>query len=538
MPQLPPWRRSARAGAGGAVHARPHEHRLRPQPVRAGLRWPRARRAPAASSTRTPRWRRTSPSIRPMPTTSSPSGSRTAGTTAARMATSPATPPTAARPGRSAPPRSRAAPAASGDTGGYERATDPWLSYGPNGRLHAIAIAFDNSTRAQRDPRRLLRQRRRHLERAADRALRQSAGDRQQLQRQGDADRRPVQLATSSTRPGSASSRRASGRRPRLRELRRSFFSETWFARSTNGGVSWEPARAIFADRGRPADDRQPGRGAAGRNADQRLQPDPGGHQPARHARLQRGAHPVDRQGRDLVATRSSSTACSSTRCTDPDDRATTSAPATSSPTGRSTAARTRPRAGTSTWSGWTPASTIPTTTTSCSPGPPTAGSPGARRSSSTSTPRGRRRVHRHGRRRRHRARRGAATTTSATTSRRRRALDRLLGHALPRRRPDVPGREPAHHRPRSTCAPRPTPLGYFVGDYTGLAHFGTDVPPALGRSQRRQPRQPHRRLPPHRGLTPHEAAATRCRGGLDTGKQKPRIGPGASGRERGRAKR
>ena len=33
-----------------------------------------------------------------------------------------------------------------GDTGGYERATDPWLSWGPTGRLHAIAIGFDNST--------------------------------------------------------------------------------------------------------------------------------------------------------------------------------------------------------------------------------------------------------------------------------------------------------------------------------------------------------------------------------------------------------
>ena len=30
-----------------------------------------------------------------------------------------------------------------------------------------------------------------------------------------------------------------------------SFYSEAWFARSTNGGVSWEPARSIYADRGK-----------------------------------------------------------------------------------------------------------------------------------------------------------------------------------------------------------------------------------------------------------------------------------------------
>jgi Neuraminidase (sialidase) len=33
-----------------------------------------------------------------------------------------------------------------GITGGYERATDPWLSFSPDGRLHAITIGFDNST--------------------------------------------------------------------------------------------------------------------------------------------------------------------------------------------------------------------------------------------------------------------------------------------------------------------------------------------------------------------------------------------------------
>ena len=33
-----------------------------------------------------------------------------------------------------------------GNAGDYQRATDPWLSFSPNGRLHAISIGFDNST--------------------------------------------------------------------------------------------------------------------------------------------------------------------------------------------------------------------------------------------------------------------------------------------------------------------------------------------------------------------------------------------------------
>ena len=86
------------------------------------------------------------PSIRRTPTTSSPSGNRTAGPTVGRTATSPAIRSTAVRRGRSAHPRSRDAAGGVGDTGDYERATDPWLSLGPTGRLHAIALVFDNST--------------------------------------------------------------------------------------------------------------------------------------------------------------------------------------------------------------------------------------------------------------------------------------------------------------------------------------------------------------------------------------------------------
>ena len=48
---------------------------------------------------------------------------------------------------RSAPRFSRCAGGAGlGNAGDYQRATDPWLSFSPNGRLHAIALVFDNST--------------------------------------------------------------------------------------------------------------------------------------------------------------------------------------------------------------------------------------------------------------------------------------------------------------------------------------------------------------------------------------------------------
>ena len=47
----------------------------------------------------------------------------------------------------SAPRFSRCAGGAGlGNAGDYERATDPWLSFSPNGRLHAIGLVFDNST--------------------------------------------------------------------------------------------------------------------------------------------------------------------------------------------------------------------------------------------------------------------------------------------------------------------------------------------------------------------------------------------------------
>ena len=278
------------------------EPRLGPEPVRARLRRPR-RGAPDERQLPERRGRdarrRQSDQRR---TTSWPSGSRTAGTTAARMATSPATRPTAARPGRTARPAfSRCAGGAGRHAADYERATDPWLSFSPNGRLHAIAIGFDNSTRAQRDPRRVLGQRRRDLEHAADRALRQPARGRQQLQRQGDADRRPVRLVA---RLRDLAAHRLAERElvgARLRELVQLRTRRPGSRARPTAAQSWEPARSIFRPRrlkqtiGNQVEVLPDGTLINGFNLIQRHQ------QPPRHARLQRRAPPLHRQGRDLV---------------------------------------------------------------------------------------------------------------------------------------------------------------------------------------------------------------------------------------------
>ena len=121
-----------RHGAGCAVRARPDEPRLGGEPVRSRLRRARRGARRRASTTRTPRSRRTWPSIRPTPTTSWRSGSRTAGTTAASHGNLAGYLVRRRHDvGSQRPARSRAAPAAPGDSGGYERATDPWLSFSP-----------------------------------------------------------------------------------------------------------------------------------------------------------------------------------------------------------------------------------------------------------------------------------------------------------------------------------------------------------------------------------------------------------------------
>ena len=134
--------------------------------------------------------------------------------------------------------RSPAAPAARarGLPATTSAATDPWLSFSPNGRLHAIAIAFDNSTARNAILAAYLRRRRRDLEHAARccaSTIRGRSATTSTTRRRSPPTR---STRRSSTRPGSASSRRASTSRRKAYENAASFYSTAWFARSTNGG--------------------------------------------------------------------------------------------------------------------------------------------------------------------------------------------------------------------------------------------------------------------------------------------------------------
>jgi hypothetical protein len=128
----------------------------------------------------------------------------------------------------------------------YERATDPWVSYGPAGRLHAIAIGFDNST-----PRNAILtafsdndgetwSAPREVRFDNPRALGNSFNDKETL----TADPGNADLVYATWQRIVAPSEQASGKGF---ENSASFFSDTWFARSLDGGVSWEPARSIFS---------------------------------------------------------------------------------------------------------------------------------------------------------------------------------------------------------------------------------------------------------------------------------------------------
>lgn len=150
----------------------------------------------------------------------------------------------------SAPAFSRCAGAGLGDAGDFERATDPWLSFSPNGRLHAIALVFDNSTARNA----VLASY--SIDKGATwttpqvlrfdnpRAVGNLFNDKETL----TADPLDSNFVYATWQRIVSPSERASAKGF---ENARSFFSAAWFARSTNGGASWEPAREIYRDRGR-----------------------------------------------------------------------------------------------------------------------------------------------------------------------------------------------------------------------------------------------------------------------------------------------
>jgi hypothetical protein len=127
----------------------------------------------------------------------------------------------------------------------YERATDPWVSYGPTGRVHAISLSFDNSTprnavlAAYSDDDGATWSAPRELRFDNPRALGNNFNDKETL----TADPGDPNYVYATWQRIVAPSEHTSAKGY---ENTASFFSDAWFARSTNGGVNWEPAHPIF----------------------------------------------------------------------------------------------------------------------------------------------------------------------------------------------------------------------------------------------------------------------------------------------------
>ena len=119
--------------------------------------------------------------------------------------------------------------------GGYERASDPWVTFGPDGSVYQISLSFDDSDGNQ-----------------AVLASRSRDG--------GTSWSEPAVLARDTTFDIGLDKESITAdphdRRfvyavwDRLVGLTSSdpndFFGPVWFSRTTNGGASWEPARIIF----------------------------------------------------------------------------------------------------------------------------------------------------------------------------------------------------------------------------------------------------------------------------------------------------
>jgi hypothetical protein len=134
------------------------------------------------------------------------------------------------------PSRARFTRCGGGGPGSYDRASDPWVAFAPDGTVHQIALALDDPWRGAR---------------VAIVASRSGDG--------GSSWSEPVELAGESTadvaldkctiaadpgRPGTLY-----GVWDRLAGLRGPAPLQTgpaWLARSADGGISWEPARAIY----------------------------------------------------------------------------------------------------------------------------------------------------------------------------------------------------------------------------------------------------------------------------------------------------
>ena len=127
--------------------------------------------------------------------------------------------------------------------GDFERATDPWVSFSPNGVAHQVALWINDSNVANAVLDVALVRQGRELGGPGGGQVRRPG---ELLQRQGDAHRGSDRLASSSTSPGSASWRPASRASARAGERAAAFRSIAWFARSDDNGASYDVVKPIL----------------------------------------------------------------------------------------------------------------------------------------------------------------------------------------------------------------------------------------------------------------------------------------------------
>jgi BNR/Asp-box repeat len=136
------------------------------------------------------------------------------------------------------PPFSRCAGGTAANGGDYARASDPWVSFSPNGDAHQIALAVESATLG---PTAIL------VSSSRDGGV--SWGAVNTLIRDEDGtrffnDKESITADPTDSRFVYAVWDRLAGEN--LNDPAADFFGPTYFARSTDGGQSWEPARSIY----------------------------------------------------------------------------------------------------------------------------------------------------------------------------------------------------------------------------------------------------------------------------------------------------